>query len=195
MGSAFPRLHLAKRLKTSIAYMPQSEPKRPVGFCIIPNRGNAYVGAGSPSIFGGNLGILRDRTANSLRRCSLFVVDRYGSDRRIRPDATRRTIVHDSFDDRAIISDYGCETPSPYIEGRDAAGRGRTTPATSPITPLQEQYASLAAHTRRFVRHSRHIGCEVSQSDGPNNCLPSPRGLAALCCARHLCRTAKRSQP
>src|SRR5215472_1944609 len=121
--------------------MPQPEPKRPVGFCIIPNRGNAYVGAGSPSILWGNLGILRDRAANPLRCCRLFVVDRQGSDRHIRPDVTRRTIVHDSFDDRAIFSDCGCATPPPYIEGRDAAGRGGCS-ATSPIT-LQ------TSHSRR----------------------------------------------
>jgi|RhiMethySRZTD1v2_1073278.scaffolds.fasta_scaffold2318562_2 hypothetical protein len=61
--------------------MPQPEPKRLVGFCIIANRGNAYVGGGTyvhargTSIWG-NLDILRDRADNPLRFCVLFVVDR-----------------------------------------------------------------------------------------------------------------------
>jgi hypothetical protein len=39
-------------------------------------RGNEYVGGNSTSSTWGNLGILRDRAGNPLRRCRLFVVDR-----------------------------------------------------------------------------------------------------------------------
>ena len=68
------------------------------------------------------MGIFRDRAVNPLRRCRLFVVDRQGSDRHIRPDRAWRTI-EDSVDDRAIFAYCDCETAPPYTEGWDGAGR------------------------------------------------------------------------